>query len=85
MAAIMGGGKVERPPRKKYYKDQGGWVGNTSGGVKRDFFVFSDSLEVGRCVYAGGGEGLICPYLTAAQLVMYLPTKWFAGIVCVAN
>ena len=83
MAAIMGGGKEPRHPRKEYYKDQGGWVAGES--EKHAFFVFSDSLEVGRCVYAGAGEGLICQYLTAAQLVMYLPTKWFAGIVCVAN
>ena len=81
----MGGGQERRPPWKQYYKDQGGWVGYTWGGVKRDCFIFSDSLEVGGCVHAGTGEGRIWEGLTGTVLAVLLRTKCFAGIVCVAN
>ena len=47
VAAIMGGGEEDiwRPPLR-YYHAQGGWNGCTWGGVRRIFFVFSDSLQV---------------------------------------
>ena len=43
----MGGGEEDiwRPPLR-YYHAQGGWNGCTWGGVRRIFFVFSDSLQV---------------------------------------
>ena len=85
MAAIMGGGKEERQPRKDYYWNQGGWDGNTWGGVHRICFVFSDTLEVGGGLGAGDVEGVINDIDTGAQLAAFLPTQCFAGIVCVAN
>ena len=84
VAAIMGGGKVLRRPRKKYYWDQGGWDGYIWGGVFRAFFVFSDTLEVGGCLGASIGEGMIYS-ISAANMAEILPTESFAGIVCVAD
>ena len=85
VAAIMGGGKEARQPRKLYYSDQGGWNGNTWGGVERLCFVFSDSLQVGGFLHATGrGEGFIAEH-AAGNLARLLPAQCFAGIVCVAN
>ena len=50
----------------------------------RTCFVFSDSLEVGSFLGPGQGEGEITR-LDAARMANILPTKCFAGIVCVAN
>ena len=79
-AAIMGGGKEPRQPMKTHCRGQGGWGGYTWGGVARDFFVFSDSLQVGGYLHAGNGEGYI-QESGAASLARILPTKLFAGIV----
>ena len=65
-----------QPPLDSYF---------TWAGVERLCFVFSDSLEVGGYLHAGDVEGFIGKTWTAARLAGYLPTKWFAGIVCVAN
>ena len=87
VTAIMGGGKEERRPRKDYYYGQVGWVGDTWGGVCRVIFIFSDSLQVGGCLNAGGTEGRIYEGIdaVAAELGQTLQQKWFAGIVCVAD
>ena len=84
VAAIMGGGMEARQPGKRYYRNQGGWDRCIWGGVKRTRFVFSDSLEVGGCLYPGHHEGQIDESLTADGLAIVLPST-FAGIVCVAN
>ena len=83
----MGGGEVARYPVKHHYFGQGGWVGCTWGGVVRSFFVFSDSLQSGGCLYAGAGEGLISTTHSTAEMAVVLPTQAgsFAGIVCVAD
>ena len=83
VAAIMGGGKVARQPTKYYYHDQGGWEGATWGGVERLIFVFSDTLEAGGYVAYSEWEGRIQDYGAAYR--RFLPTKFFAGIVCVAD
>ena len=83
VAAIMGGGKVLRRPRKKYYWDQGGWDGYIWGGVFRAFFVFSDTLEVGGYLHDADGEGNISEDWIVADL--FGDRNLFAGIVCVAN
>ena len=62
---------------KRHYKDQGGWEGWTWGGMDRECFVFSDSLQVGGSLHVGSHEGLI----SESDLAIAL----FAGIVCVAN
>ena len=67
-----------------YYHNQGGWEYYIWGGVYRICFVFTDSLEVGGYVDVGNGEGYI-EEVDAAGLAEDLPTKYFAGIVCVAN
>ena len=85
VTAIMGGGKQVRRPEKDHYYDQGGWVGSTWDGVERLCFVFSDSLQAGGYLHPSWGEGEIREFWTAADLVGYLSTKWFAGIICVAD
>ena len=85
VAAIMGGGEEARRPEKPHYWDQGGWDDFTWGGVEWLRFVFSDSLQVGGYLVAGHGEGRIGDGYTGAQLAALLPSKWFAGIVCVAS
>ena len=77
----MGCGEEER---QAYYTEQGGWDGYTWGAAFRTCFVFSDSLEVGSFLGPGQGEGEITR-LDAARMANILPTKCFAGIVCVAN
>ena len=47
---------------KRHYKDQGGWEGWTWGGMDRECFVFSDSLQVGGSLCVGAGEGRIGEY-----------------------
>ena len=82
----MGGGEEARQPWiKDYYYDQGGWEGYIWDGVDRSFFVFSDSLQSGGCLYAGAGEGLISTTHSTAEMAVVLPTQSFAGIVCVAD
>ena len=42
-------------------------------------------MEVGDYLHTGcGGEGVIQEY-DAAELAVFLPTRYFAGIVCVAD
>ena len=84
VAAVMGGVEEARRPVKLYYYDHVGWEGATWGGVYRGCFIFSDSLEVGGYLEPGCGEGRIAEH-DAAYLARVLPTKWFAGIVCVAD
>ena len=55
------------------------------GGVQRLHFVFSDSLQVGGYLGPSHGEGKIEESMTMANLAVLLPTKYFAGIVCVAD
>ena len=85
MAAIVGGGRQRQEPVKYHYHGQGGWNAYTWGGVYRQCFVFSDSLQVGGTLQVGGHEGLISEEWTGAELARDLPNKFFAGIVCVAN
>ena len=72
-------------PEKMYYNGQGGWERLTWGGVKRNRFVFSDSLQGGSIIHACDLEGELCNDLTGAKLAEELPVRWFAGIVCVAD
>ena len=81
----MGGGKESRQPWKNYYKDQGGWDFFTWDGVVQLCFVFSDSMQVGGCLAAGGGDGAISAAFTAAYMAETLPWQFFAGTVCVAD
>ena len=80
----MGGGEEVRDPVKHYYYGQGGWYDFTWGGVWRTIFVFSDSLQSGRSLFAGQGEGKIA-IGNAAGVAELLPKQYFAGIVCVAD
>ena len=52
-------------------------------------FVFSDSLQAGGQIYlhVSGAEEMIGEHMTNAPIwvVEQRPTKWFAGIVCVAD
>ena len=52
--------------------------------MDRQVFVFSDWLQAGGCLGTGYGEGSI-PEASAAYLAVALPTRLFAGIVCVAD
>ena len=68
-----------------YYENQGGWNGNTWGGVTRCRFVFSDSLQVGEGRIYGWSKAEASNVCSAAWLAKHLPNEYFAGIVCVAN
>ena len=91
VAAIMGSlgfglrDDARHEPEKMYYNGQGGWERLTWGGVKRNRFVFSDSLQGGSIIHACDLEGELCNDLTGAKLAEELPVRWFAGIVCVAD
>ena len=69
------------------YCGQNGWDGFRWGGVGRTRFRFSDSLQAGRSLLVGEGEGKIS--ITSAiqetWMAEHIPTGFFAGIVCVAN
>ena len=84
VVAIIGE-RGRRQPLKGYYWGQGGWDGHmyTWGGVERLIFVFSDTLEAGGYVAYSEWEGRIQDYGAAYR--RFLPTKFFAGIVCVAD
>ena len=85
VAAIMGSGHAMRQPAKCYYENQGGWDAYTWGGVKRVYFVFSDTLQVGGILDVGNGEGKIRESAPELRMSIALSPKLFAGIVCVAD